>query len=498
MTNTDDHSQRLETAQFLAVPNLDERLPPNSPEGEQGALGCILLSPAECLPVCMDLFGSAAALVFYDLRHQTIYSALLALFRTGRAIDIIVLQQHMKDRGTLEMVGGVAYLATLPDLAPSAANLLYYTEILVEKWRAREALAAITRARFGIYESAEPIVKQITGTADRLKVIAGPNNGRLPAMDDVAEFLLAKLPEPEQVIRGVLHRAGKLVLGGGSKSYKTWTLLDMAVSVASGRRWIGFDTTKVKVLYVNFELAAWTCQQRLRAIALAKELQILPEQITVWNLRGKAARWQTLLPLIRDKARALEFGLIILDPIYKLYGGTDENSAGDVAALLNGVEDLATETGAAVAFGAHFSKGNQSGKESIDRISGTGVFARDPDALLVMTRHEEEEAFTIEATLRTFKPVEPFVVRWDYPLMVETDFDPSKLRAAPGRPPEHKADELMDLLGDGLLNVDWLKAAKEEQGISERTFYRLRDALLADERVLKSKINGRWVPVLRH
>ena len=66
--------------------------------------------------------------------------------------------------------------------------------------------------------------------------------------------------------------------------------------------------------------------------------------------------------------------LIILDPSYKLLHGRDENKAGDIAALLDEFEVLAVKTGAAVAFGAHYSKGNQAQKESIDRVGGSGVF----------------------------------------------------------------------------------------------------------------------------
>src|ERR1019366_1572546 len=148
-----------------------------------------------------------------------------------------------------------------------------------------------------------------------------------------------------------------------------------------------------------------------------------------------------------ERARHEGFALIILDPIYKLYGGTDENAAGDVAALLNSLERLAVETGAAIAFGAHFAKGNAAGKEAIDRISGSGVFARDPDSLLIFTKHESEDAFTVEPILRNFAPVAPFAVRWHFPLMqLAADLDPAKLKQAGGRPAKHRPQDLLDVL----------------------------------------------------
>lgn len=125
------------------------------------------------------------------------------------------------------------------------------------------------------------------------------------------------------------------------------------------------------------------------------------------------------------RAGADKYALIVLDPIYKLLGEREENVTHHITAIMNDLEKLAVKSRAAVAFGAHFSKGNQAGKESIDRISGSGAFARDPDSILILTRHEEDNAFTVEATLRNHAPIEPFVVRWDFPLMRR---DSKKLR----------------------------------------------------------------------
>jgi predicted transcriptional regulator len=171
-------------------------------------------------------------------------------------------------------------------------------------------------------------------------------------------------------------------------------------------------------------------------------------QIVLWNLRGYGADFRELVPKIIQKCRGQDFALIVLDPIYKLYGKTDENAAGDVAALLNSLESLAAETGAAIAFGAHFAKGNASGKEAIDRISGSGVFARDPDSILVFTQHEEDGAFVIEPILRNFAPVEPFGVRWEFPLMrLDDELDPAKLKQA-GRKREHDPKKLLKAIAE--------------------------------------------------
>ena len=108
-----------------------DRLPPHSPEAELGVLGCVLLSPNDCMGECIGKFQRGAE-VFYDLRHQTIFTMLVEMFDTREAIDIITLQQRLKNKQMLEEVGGIAYLSALPDAVPSAANLSYYLDIVQE------------------------------------------------------------------------------------------------------------------------------------------------------------------------------------------------------------------------------------------------------------------------------------------------------------------------------------------------------------------------------
>lgn len=243
-----------------------------------------------------------------------------------------------------------------------------------------------------------------------------------------------KIHLPEELISGMLHRGAKMVLGGGSKSFKTWCLADLAISIASGRPWWGRKVLQGRVLYLNLEVQAEFFETRLQDIARHKGCPV-PADLGVWNLRGHCADHTELLPLLADRLTGQNLAAIILDPTYKVMARS-ENAQEEVAALMNSIERLAFTTGAAVIFGSHFAKGNAAGKEAIDRISGSGVFARDPDAILTMTRHEEDEAFVIDPILRNCPPVDPFCVRWQWPLMrPDPGLDPKDLRqpAAPGR-----------------------------------------------------------------
>lgn len=113
-----------------------ERNIPHSLESEQGVLGCILLSPNDCLNDCIEKFKPGFE-VFYDLRHQVIYEVLVEMHEKKESIDVITLQQRLKDKQQLESVGGIAYLASLPDKVPSSANLSFYVNIVLEKYLVR-------------------------------------------------------------------------------------------------------------------------------------------------------------------------------------------------------------------------------------------------------------------------------------------------------------------------------------------------------------------------
>ncbi len=128
-----------------------DRLPPHAPDAEQGVLGCVLLSPNEAMGECLRLIRSGDE-VFYDLRHQAIYSMLAQMYDARQPIDLITLQQRLRDAGQLEAVGGLMYLNQIADSVPSAANLEYYIEIVLEKHLLRRMLQTCTTVIGRVYE----------------------------------------------------------------------------------------------------------------------------------------------------------------------------------------------------------------------------------------------------------------------------------------------------------------------------------------------------------
>lgn len=204
----------------------------------------------------------------------------------------------------------------------------------------------------------------------------------LPDSDNL-EDVWDNLPDlAPSLIGGVLRQGHKMLLAGPSKAGKSYALIELVIAIAEGRSWLGFDCAKGKVLYVNLELDRASCLHRFRDVY--DRLGWKPaglRNIDIWNLRGKSIPMDKLAPKLIRRALKKDYIAVVIDPIYKIITG-DENSADQMAAFCNQFDKVCTELGCAVIYCHHHSKGNQGGKRSMDRASGSGVFARDPDALL--------------------------------------------------------------------------------------------------------------------
>jgi len=308
-----------------------------------------------------------------------------------------------------------------------------------------------------------------------------------------SDLQAAPLVVPQQVIDGVLYKGGKMIVGGTSKGRKTWSLMDLAAAVATGSEFWGRQCNLGDVLYINFELQEFNFRQRMEAILKARNCNDA-SRVHVLNLRGQAADMTVLRPILAQAIESRDFSLLIFDPIYKLIGSRSENDAGDMADLMNEFEALAVDSGSALVFAHHFAKGAQGGKFAIDRMSGSGVLSRDPDAILILSDHEEDNAYICEATLRCFPAIPAFALRWDFPQLKPCDdLDVEGIRQ-PGRKKTYNEKQLLDLLpSDGLTFGDWLEKAKAEHGISKTSFFRSLKKLKDADSVFKQE-GGIWMP----
>ena len=207
-------------------------------------------------------------------------------------------------------------------------------------------------------------------------------NDDLPEFESLAEMFKEDPPLARVLIDGVLRRGHKMLIAGPSKAGKSFALMEMTISIAEGIPWFGFKCEMGKVLYLNMELDRPSAYKRFKDIYQA--MGIPPkhlENISIWNMRGHSIPMDKLTPKLIRRAQKEKFDAVIIDPIYKVLTGS-ENDAEQMAKFTNNFDRVAMELGTSVIYCHHHSKGAQGGKSSMDRSSGSGVFARDPDAIL--------------------------------------------------------------------------------------------------------------------
>ena len=255
-------------------------------------------------------------------------------------------------------------------------------------------------------------------------------NDDLPEPETMADVWdsLPSLSPP--LIDGVLRQGHKLLLAGPSKAGKSYLLISLCIALAEGKPWLGWPCAKGRVLYVNLELDRASCLHRFRDVYAALKWQ--PQHlnhIDIWNLRGKAVPMDKLAPKLIRRAIKKGYLAVVIDPIYKVITG-DENSADQMAHFANQFDKICTELGSAVIYCHHHSKGYQGQKRSMDRASGSGVFARDPDALLDLTQLELTRALIKQLEDRACCDASIAAIRAHEPLYMDDNIGPDDMLSA--------------------------------------------------------------------
>jgi hypothetical protein len=322
-------------------------------------------------------------------------------------------------------------------------------------------------------------------------------------VENLADIYENPPPLKPELIEGILRQGHKMLLVSSSKAGKTFALIELAVAIAEGRRWLGFRCKQGRILYLNMELDEASFDDRMIKVYKALEIKNKNlENIDIVHLRGRIEKLEKLIPQINRTIKGKDYAAVILDPTYKL-GIGDENAADSVTAFCNAIDRIAN-TGASVVYAHHHSKGAQGSKASMDRASGSGVFARDADALLDMIElripqdridevkeeyGEKCTAWRLDATLREFQRIEPVNLFFNYPLheidaggiLREANLEENERSMENGREIRHaqqagKKASIKDRLADAInRDEDFTgrrrtqKEYADEFGVSERT-----------------------------
>ena len=289
---------------------------------------------------------------------------------------------------------------------------------------------------------AENNVDQNSSKIQRNTVTVDTEGDGLPSVISLDKYKNHVPKLSDELIQGVLRVGHKMLISGPSKAGKSFLLMELCIAIATGGEWLGFPCKKGRVFYINLEIDPNSCITRFLKIYNALGITDTNDMknIDIWNLRGHAVPLDQLVPDIIKRTKDKQYDAIILDPIYKTLTG-DENSASDMAKFCNQFDLICTETGCAAIYCHHHSKGSQGSKKAADRASGSGVFARDPDAQLDIIQLEltEEQknklpdpnitAWRVESSLREFPNIVPVNMWFVHPIHL-VDEDGTLLKSA--------------------------------------------------------------------
>jgi hypothetical protein len=271
---------------------------------------------------------------------------------------------------------------------------------------------------------------------------------------------------PRQLIEDVLYEKTKMMISGPPKIRKSWGAMDMALSLSLGEPWMGFDTCQTRVCFLNMEMPKEFFDWRMYIIQQARKIRSMPKDgFVVLNLRGSYALdedWNELAKFCMDYG---PFGAVFIDPIYKVLGERDENSAKDMANLLRNVDMVSNTSGAAMIEVHHFAKGSYEGKDVGDRASGSGVFYRDADEFLTIGYADPKIKIynegRIDIRARLQKPLEPIGVRWNSFRWQRDDnitFEKkSKNEGTPVAKQVTQADILVDIIKESSTGITYME-----------------------------------------
>lgn len=145
-------------------PHLFDRQLPTSMEAERNTLGSILVLPEVCDDVSLILHPDD----FYDGAHRTLYTHIKEMYEGGERIDMTLLVERLKRQGDYENIGGAGFLAEITQSVPTAANVVYYANLVRDKAILRGLIHTGTEIVRDAYEQTQPSREMLNQAEERI------------------------------------------------------------------------------------------------------------------------------------------------------------------------------------------------------------------------------------------------------------------------------------------------------------------------------------------
>ena len=394
-------------------PNL---VPPQNLEAEEAVLGSILLEQDSIISVMEFLVPDD----FYRVAHQLIFAAMIELNQNSEAIDPITVSEKLRQKNQIDNVGGEAGIIELLDKVPTAANVEFYTQIVLEKSTRRKLIKTSTNIVKNAYQEDETIANVLdTAERDILSVSEGRNKAGFIPIRDVLHDAYESLEERSKnngEVTGIatgyigldrmtsgLHADELIILAARPSVGKTAFVLNIAKNVA-----VNLNET---VAIFSLEMGAESLVERIicsHASINAGHLKtgkLTDEEYTQYfvatGVLAEAPIYIDDTPgirvsEIRAKCRRLKqernnLGLVVIDYLQLIEGNGKESRQQEVSEISRNLKKLAKELKVPVIALSQLSRGveqRQDKRPIMSDIRESGSIEQDADIVAFLYRDD--------------------------------------------------------------------------------------------------------------
>ena len=393
------------------------KIPPQNLEAESSVLGGILLEN-DAINVVLELLRPED---FYRESHRKIFRAMIELSDRSEPADVITLSECLKGRSELEAVGGTAYLVSLADFVPTAANIAFYARIVREKAILRSLITCATAIATRGYEE-QGNVEEFLDSAE--KVIFEISEKKIKAsFVSVGEMIkdtlktVEKLYERKEMITGVstgyedldkltagLQPSDLIIVAGRPGMGKTAFALNVAAHAAfngTGAAIFSLEMAKEQLVLRMLCSEARVNSSKVRSGYLGeRDFPLLAKAagklhdapiyiddtpaISVLELRAKARR------LVRDRSKKI--GLVVVDYLQLMRGmGGASNREQEISEISRSLKALAKELNVPIIALSQLNRKveDRTGrKPQMSDLRESGAIEQDADLIMFIYREE--------------------------------------------------------------------------------------------------------------
>lgn len=366
---------------------------------ETALLGAILADYARVMPAV-----NAAGITtsdFYSPDNRRIFAAMLELTAAGAPIDTLTVSR----KTGMQLIG----LDAIMQSCPTPTHTPHYLQKVLDAAQRRH-LVEIGAELQDAATSDRPADEIAAEVRERLEDISGKSESMEPV--NAASWAIEQVDPPDQILDELFDAGTKAVIVAPSKARKSFFMLQMAITLAGNKsEFLGWRIPKQRrVLFWNLEITPAHFHKRLTSMLRALDMQPhhLGDRLRILNSRGADIGLIQIITQIRRR----QIEILFIDPIYKLIPG-DESGQEEIKRLLRDLDRLCRETGVAVVYSHHTAKGISGDRQTIDRASGSGVLARDFDAMISLVPHVNEGMLVVEQIARSYPPRDAFSIEFN-------------------------------------------------------------------------------------